>query len=158
VRSRLRLTPVPLCWLEDTTGNKYPVDLEDYQPPSEPERWKYLHSHFHQLFAHPVFHANQADPLDLAYSENLALALVDNENMRFSQALAFVLTCCERCHNILNHEYGLLQDGKTLGYARDSRAARETTTWCECCAQVDPEYHHQQIYAAKEIANGPGSS
>lgn len=102
----------PVLWYENAEGAKWfiPVDRDPLNP-APPPGFVYQVSRF---------------PLELLLWRCRPMTIAD--------AIVRAATACERCVNVLAHDYGL-----PWGYARDSYEHRRSNTACEQCSVTRKE-------------------
>lgn len=69
------------------------------------------------------------------YSSDLVMAMANSEDFTLDEVILVAVNCCERCMNVLAHEYGL-----DWGYAENSDDYNSTNTVCKFCEDDDVQF------------------
>ena len=121
-------------WYENEAGEKWFPDLEK-DLPQPPPGFIYQHARFPLELHHSVNMEDTGQVCDgtSTYAEDLATVLVTVGGFPLSQAILLSATACEKCMNVMAHDWGL-----KWGYASDSEDARKCGTECELCNEWHP--------------------
>ncbi len=130
------LKPLATLWYENEDGDKYILSEEElnnaYFPPDYP------YQHFRGPELRDSICTSEGELMSGSTTMNcigpIVIALVQEKNWNWVDALTFAASTCERCLNILLEE--------TAGDPYPQEQKDSANTWCECCEMIDPDYDY----------------
>lgn len=123
-------------WYEDKDGNVIQGELAT--DGTFPANAKYQNSQFPFMVQHNIIDIDSGDTImtgESTYSSDLVMAMANSEDFTLDEAILVAVNCCERCMNVLAHEYGL-----DWGYAENSDDYNSTNTVCKFCEDDDVQF------------------
>jgi hypothetical protein len=132
----MRITHLPsFLWYETKNGKKLYLSEKDWQDGYIlPKGAVYQVSRFpisittNYLYLHPDGRTEEMGSSNSPFHEDLVLAMANSGEYRLSHAMIIASEACERCTNVLAHNYGL-----DWGYAENSEEWKKSNTLCEYC-------------------------
>lgn len=131
---KINLEICPHLWFENEDGDKFIPDLTQNMPPYIPSGFIYQHTEFPHVLQHAVFMVREdgsSEKLatgESSFSNDLTTALVRSGDYTVHEAIMVAGKSCERCMNVLAHNYGL-----EWGYALHSDDWIVCPTQCLFC-------------------------